>query len=133
MPDTGEFIYKTQSISITISCFITYNLAGNEVWKKTSKPIPSENGIKLEEKIIEKYVGTYQVTPDFLFVVSKVQNKLYLQAGGQEKYEMFADTETKFFLKVNDATLEFVKDETGVITKAILNQSGRTIDANKLK
>ena len=44
---------------------------------------------------------------------------------------MFAETENKFFLKVNDAQLEFVKDESGKVTKAILNQGGRTTDAKK--
>jgi hypothetical protein len=46
--------------------------------------------------------------------------------------EMFAESNNKFFLKVNDAQLEFV-NESGKITKAILKQGGRTTDAMKIK
>ena len=46
---------------------------------------------------------------------------------------MFADTETKFFVKVNDAQFEFVKDDSGTVIKAILNQGGRQADAKKIK
>jgi hypothetical protein len=33
--------------------------------------------------------------------------RLFAQATGQEKFEIFAESETKFFLKVVDAQLEF--------------------------
>ncbi len=46
---------------------------------------------------------------------------------------MFAETPTAFFLKVNDAQLEFVKDDSGKVTKAILKQGGRETDARKIK
>ena len=46
---------------------------------------------------------------------------------------MFADTQTKFFLKVNEAQFEFVKDEFGKVTKVIMNQGGRQADAKKIK
>jgi len=108
-------------------------LNGNEIWNKTNKPIPSENGIKVDGKILETYVGEYEVTPDFTFSVSKEQDKIFLLSPEQEKLEMFAETETKFFLKVNDAQFEFVKDNSGKVTKAILNQGGRQADAKKIK
>jgi len=109
------------------------NLNGNDTWIKTDKPIPGENGIKVDGRILEIYVGDYEVTPDFTFSVSKQQDKIFLLAPDQEKLEMIAETETKFFLKVNDAQFEFVKDESGKVTKAILNQGGRTADAKKIK
>jgi hypothetical protein len=46
---------------------------------------------------------------------------------------MFAESETKFFLKVNDAQLEFVKDDSGAIRKAVISQGGRTTDAKKVR
>ena len=45
---------------------------------------------------------------------------------------MFAETESKFFLKVNDAQLESVKDDWAKVTKAILHQGGRQADAKKI-
>lgn len=108
-------------------------LTGNEVWNKTNKSIPDSNGIKVDGKILATYVGEYEIPSVFTFSIIKVQDKLFLQAPEQDKLEMFADTETKFFLKVNDAQFEFVKDEFGKVTMAIMNQGGRQVDAKKIK
>jgi CubicO group peptidase (beta-lactamase class C family) len=107
-------------------------LTGNEIWSKTNKPIPSDDGIKVDEKILESYVGEYEIPSMISFSVSKEHGKLFLQAQGQDKLEMFADTENIFFLKVNDAQFEFVKDDSGKVTKIIMNQGGRQADAKKV-
>ncbi len=116
-----------------ISGLTTKRPKGNEVWNKTNKPMPSENGIKVDDKTLETYLGEYEIAPEFTFIISKEQDKVFLTATGQEKVEIFAETETKFFLKVNDAQLEFVKDNSGKIMKAILKQGGRQTDAKKIK
>jgi CubicO group peptidase (beta-lactamase class C family) len=97
------------------------------------KPINAQTEIKVDEKILETYTGEYEITPEFTFSVTKEEDRLFLQATGQEKFEIFAETENKFFLKINDAQLEFIKDDSGNVTKAILNQSGRQTDAKKIK
>ncbi len=114
------------------STLTTQSRSGSEVWKKTNK-LAIQTEIKLEEKILEMYTGEYEITPVFTFSITKEKDKLFLQATGQEKVEIFAITETKFFLKVNDAQLEFVKDDSGKVMKAILNQGGKQTDAKKIK
>lgn len=116
-----------------IETLIAKKLDGNDVWKKTNKPIPDSNGIKVDEHILETYVGEYEIPSVFTFAVTKEQDRLFIQATGQEKLEMLAETETKFFLKANDAQLEFVKDDSGKVTKAIVNQGGRQADAKRIK
>lgn len=127
---TIEFSKTTKG---KIEKLIAEKLTGNEVWNKTNKAIPDTNGIKVDGRILETYVGVYEVTPDFTFSILKEQDKLFLLAPEQEKLEMFADTESKFFLKVNDAQFEFVKDDFGKVTKTIMNQGGRQADAKKIK
>lgn len=78
------------------------------------------------------YTGEYEVSPQFAFIITKEVDRLFLQATGQDKLEMFAEASNKFFLKVNDAQLEFV-NESGKITKVLLNQGGRTTYAMKIK
>ena len=116
-----------------IEKLITKKLDGNDVWNKTNKPIPDSNGIKVNGKILETYVGEYEITNEMSFSVTKEKDRIFIQAPGQDKFEIFADTETKFFTKVNDAEFEFVKDDLGKVTKAILNQGGREADAKKIK
>ena len=116
-----------------IEKLITHTRTGNEVWMKTDNPVAVQVEIKVPPAVLETYVGEYFVTPDFGFEVTRNNDRIFLQGTGQEQFEMFAETENKFFLKINDATIEFVKDESGVITKAVLTQGGRTIDAKKVK
>jgi hypothetical protein len=111
----------------------TGHFSGNDTWNKTNKPLPGEDGIKLDEHILETLVGVYEVSPNFSFSITKEQTRLFLQATGQQKVEIFAETATIFFLKVNDAQLEFVKDGTGKVTKVIVKQGGKETGARKIK
>jgi CubicO group peptidase (beta-lactamase class C family) len=106
---------------------------GNELWTRTNKPIPADAGIILDETILYRYTGTYQITPEFSFTVTKENDELYLQASGQEKLQMTADSETQFFLKVNGAEIEFVKDAAGNVATAVFKQGGRKSEAKKIK
>jgi len=106
---------------------------GDEVWNKTNKPIPSQEGVILDDAILERYVGEYEMNPEFIFSVSKENGRLFIQATGQEKLEMFAESETKFFLKVNDAQFEFMTEGSGAVTKVELSQGRRQAQAKRKK
>ncbi len=49
------------------------------------------------------------------------------QATSQPKAPIFAESDTKFFLKVVDAQIVFVKNEKGAVTHLILFQGGRQL------
>lgn len=103
-------------------------------WKKINKPIsiaPKET--QVDEKILSFYVGEYELHPGFIITITKESNKLFAEATGQPKFELFAISETNWFLKVIDAQVEFVKDATGKVSKLILNQEGLKIDGKKIK
>lgn len=112
---------------------VTKSRLAIETWKKVNKPIPSDNGIAVDKTILAQYVGSYELTPEMQFKVTLIEDKLFVQAPGQDKLEMFAESETKFFLKVNDAQLEFIKDGANKVTMIKLTQSGRSIEAKKVK
>ena len=60
-----------------------------------------------------EYAGTYELTPTFQLVVSVEGEQLMLQGTGQPKVQMFAESDAKFFLKVVDAVVEFVRNDKG--------------------
>jgi CubicO group peptidase (beta-lactamase class C family) len=105
---------------------------GTERWRKSDQPAPRPAEVKIDETMLESYTGEYEINPQFAFTVTKENGRLYLQAPGQEKLEMFADAPTKFYLKVNDARFEFVS-ESGKVTKVLLWQGGRATDAKKTR
>lgn len=88
--------------------------------------LPSERKeITVAPAILAAYAGTYEITPTFSIVVTLEDGHLMTQATGQRKIEIFPESETRFFLKVVDAQLEFVKNEKGEVTHLILRQGGR--------
>jgi CubicO group peptidase (beta-lactamase class C family) len=87
--------------------------------------LPSERkGITVSPAILEKYVGTYELMPNFDLVMTLEGGQLMTQATGQSKFPLFAESETKFFLKVVDAEVEFFKNDKGEVTHLILHQGG---------
>jgi CubicO group peptidase (beta-lactamase class C family) len=115
-----------------IEKLVTSGRMGDETWLPTDKVILERKEIKVPEAVLETYVGSYKATDDFAFVVTREQNRLFVQATGQPKLEVFAETPTKFFMKVVDAELEFVTDGKTPATQVILKQGGAQTTANRI-
>jgi CubicO group peptidase (beta-lactamase class C family) len=88
--------------------------------------------VTVADTILQKYTGKYELAPNFILTITREGNGLYGQATGQGKVQLFAESNNKFFLKVVDAEIEFVKDDKGQITKATLFQNG-IHDAKKIE
>jgi len=80
---------------------------------------------------LASYVGTYELTPTFNLVMTLEGAQLMTQATGQAELPLFAESETKFFLKVVDAQVEFFKNEKDEVTYLMLHQNGRDIKGVK--
>ena len=81
--------------------------------------------------VLKQYVGEYELAPGFSITVTVENNKMFGQATGQSKFELFAEKEYLFFLKVVDSKIEFVKDEKGAVKRLILYQNGQDMPGNK--
>jgi len=87
--------------------------------------LPSERKeIALPEAILKQYVGVYELAPGVDITMSLQGNQLMTQRNGQPIFPLFAETETKFFLKVVDAQVEFFRDASGKVTHIVLHQAG---------
>jgi len=92
-----------------------------------------QKDVQVDPKILETYVGEYQLGPTFTITITTQDGKLMAQATGQEKFELFATSETDFYLKVVPASVSFVKDAEGKITELVLTQNGRKGTAKKIR
>ena len=81
---------------------------------------------------LKNYVGIYDYGAPMLMEVTLEDGQLYAQLTGQPKFPIFASTETKFFWKVVDAEVEFVRDEAGTVVAAIHNQNGSSARHKRL-
>jgi hypothetical protein len=82
------------------------------------------SAIKLDPSILARYVGTYELNPAFSITFSLEGDQLMTQATNQPKFPVFPESETKFFLKVVDAEVEFFTDDKGQVTHMVLHQNG---------
>lgn len=87
--------------------------------------------IKVPHEILAKYVGSYELAPGIFITMSLDGNQFFTQLTGQPKFEVFAETEKDFFLKVVDAQLTFEMDGQGKVTGLVLHQNGRDQTAKR--
>jgi serine-type D-Ala-D-Ala carboxypeptidase/endopeptidase len=66
--------------------------------------------ISLDPKVLDRYIGLYELTPQFVLSITREGNQLFAQATGQPKFEIFAESENKFFYEVVDAQITFEPD-----------------------
>jgi CubicO group peptidase (beta-lactamase class C family) len=85
--------------------------------------------VAVAPKILAEYAGTYQMTPTFQLVMTVEGDRLMTQATNQPKFQLFAESESKFFLKVVDAQVEFIRNEKGDATHLMLHQGGQDMKA----
>jgi len=97
----------------------------------SNKPAKREE-IKIDPKILDAYVGKYELRQGFIISITKEEDQLMGQATGQPKFPLFPESETKFFLKVTDAQISFVKESDGKVNKIILHQGGNDLTAKRI-
>jgi CubicO group peptidase (beta-lactamase class C family) len=98
---------------------------------KVAPPVEHKE-TSFDPKNFDRYVGKYQLNPDALLTISRDGDHLYRQMTGQQKIEVFAESDRKFFLKVVDAQLTFDVDSQGMATQVTLHQNGRDQVAKRL-
>ncbi len=81
--------------------------------------------VSIDPKLLDGYVGRYQLTRSAIFTVTKQGDALFAQLTGQPTFPVFPESETKFFYKVVDAQLTFERTGSAPATAVVLHQNGR--------
>lgn len=89
--------------------------------------------ITVAPKILDTYVGDYQIVPGMVLSVTREGERLFGQATGQGKAELRAESETAFFVREANAVVTFGKDAAGKVTHLMLKQGGLDTKANRVK
>ena len=87
----------------------------------------------VDEATLASYVGTYQLAQSFSIVITQQGNKLFGQATGQPAFELFPESRTKFFLKVVDAQVTFIRNDKGEVEQLILHQNGQNMPGKRVR
>lgn len=89
--------------------------------------------VAVSEKVLDEYVGTYELAPNVVFIVTRRAEKLFAQLTGQAALRVFASAENEFYYRVVDARLTFNRNAANnKIQSLTLHQNGDQI-ARKIK
>lgn len=92
-----------------------------------------KQSIVVDEFILKEYAGVYEIAPTFLITVTHEKDGLHVQATGQPKINIYPESESKFFLKVVPAQVEFKRNAANQVEKLILFQNGAQLEGKKIQ
>jgi D-alanyl-D-alanine carboxypeptidase len=133
LPDTlVRMRFETDSSGRATRMIVKQADGSEEVAARVDKPVPAPLvEVAVSPEILASYAGEYELSPTFSITVTAEGGKLFGQATGQPKFELFARSETEFFLKVVDARITFVKGASGKVESLVLHQNGRDVPGRR--
>ena len=97
-------------------------------------PLPTLNRqiAAIDAAKLAAYAGRYALTPAFVLTVTVKDGRLMVQATGQDEFEVFPESETRFFYRVVDAQITFELGPDGTASALVLHQNGRNRRGGRL-
>ncbi|MBN1906669.1 MAG: serine hydrolase [Deltaproteobacteria bacterium] len=129
-PDDKLTVVVLSNVNGTTPDQLTDKLAAIALGEDAVLPAEKKE-ITIPVEILSQYAGTYTLQPRFDLVITLEGNQLITQATGQGKIPVFAESETKFFVKVVEASIEFFRDKKGTVSHLILYQNGNELVARR--
>jgi hypothetical protein len=87
---------------------------------------------KLDPRVYDAYLGEYELRPGVVFKVVKVEGDKLFIAVGSTRVQIFPESETKFFSRVPEADITFVKNEKGEVTELIFKQNEQVLNCKRI-
>lgn len=91
--------------------------------------------IKIDDTQLDRYTGNYRIEGNLGNIsITKQDGHLYCEQNNSgQKYELFAQSQNKFFLRVSDVEIKFNTNNKDEVTGIYLYESGEEISAEKIK
>jgi beta-lactamase regulating signal transducer with metallopeptidase domain len=81
--------------------------------------------ITIDPKLLDNYVGAYQLNPRMVFKVTRDGDRLLAKLTGQQTFEVHPYTDHDFFYTIVAAQLSFLPGPDGQANAVVLHQNGR--------
>ena len=116
---------------------IGFHLLNPKLPVANPEPPKERTEIHIDPQLFDNYTGRYQLTPNMVLEITRDGDRLFAQGFVQlpqnhsgdltalPKFELFAESEKKFFAKVSDKQIAFETGAAGEATGLILYQAGR--------
>ncbi|MCR6671173.1 serine hydrolase [Devosia ginsengisoli] len=92
------------------------------------QPKPREVA-EIDLSILPDYAGQYLLAPGVTIAITTEDDRLFAQLTGQERFEIFPESERRFFFRVVDAQITFADPVEGAAPSLMLHQNGQNMTA----
>jgi D-alanyl-D-alanine-carboxypeptidase/D-alanyl-D-alanine-endopeptidase len=99
------------------------------LWVPESSPSSERT---LDAKVLDGYIGHYELSPTAVFTVTREGDQLYVQLTSQPRAAVYPKSNTEFFYKIVDAQITFETDPQAQANVLILHQGGRDQKAKRI-
>lgn len=90
-------------------------------------------GIILSKGQLQKCVGVYELNAAFQIEIETQNDHLIAKTSGQPSVELFAETESSFFIKEIDAQVVFNLETDGTVKSLTFSQGGKKMEGKKIR
>lgn len=81
--------------------------------------------VTVDPAVLATYEGVYRMTPAFALAIRAEADRLFVRGTGQPEFELFAEAENRFFMRVVDAQGTFLRNKDGMVDRLLWHQGGR--------
>ena len=103
---------------------------------KERVPPPEPLAVELSPTILEVYVGMYELTPipaNWMIHIRLENDNLFCYSDDNIREQLFAESQTQFFMKSDSTRFTFNRNDTGIVTGLCLDIQGLELPMTKVK
>ena len=130
----GEGIFKELLETLIRNTFTPIEWEGYTPYSQLPprKPLKERKEVVIDSKLLDGYAGRYGEPPNLILTIKREGDHLSIQENDEPKQELFAESESKFFSKLNDDELTFQVDNQGRATGIVLHVDGKDIPIKRI-
>ncbi|MCF8241331.1 MAG: serine hydrolase [Melioribacteraceae bacterium] len=107
--------------------------SGIDALKNLGVEVDKPEDVEVPTEILDEYLGKYEMTPQFVITITRDGQQLKAQATNQPVFDIYPESETKFYFTVVDAVIEFIRNNEGKVVSLLLTQNGQKMPAIKVE
>ncbi len=88
--------------------------------------------VEVDPAIYDDYVGRYELAENLVFTVTRQGDGLYVEITGQPRFQVFPESEARYFYRVVDAQITFGRGDDGAVDHLVLHQNDMDQRAERL-
>jgi CubicO group peptidase (beta-lactamase class C family) len=81
--------------------------------------------VTVDHAVLAAYQGVYRMNPKFALAIRADAGRLFVRGTGQPEFELFAESDNRFFMRFVDAQGTFLRDAEGRVDRLLWHQGGR--------